>query len=100
MENLLSKEEMEAIINGDHSNPFAVLGIHKDKGSKEVFIRAYQPNSRSMELLDSNGASLGQMTKLTSVRVKILLIVFGLKMIAETFMKKKILTDSPPSWEI
>ena len=64
MENLLSKEEMEAIINGDHSNPFAVLGIHKDKGSKEVFIRAYQPNSRSMELLDSNGASLGQMTKL------------------------------------
>ena len=64
MENLLSKEEMEAIINGDHSNPFAVLGIHKDKGSKEVFIRAYQPNSRSMELLDSNGTSLGQMTKL------------------------------------
>ena len=64
MENLLSKEEMEAIINGDHSNPFAVLGIHKDKGSKEVFIRAYQPNSRSMELLDSKGASLGQMTKL------------------------------------
>ena len=64
MENLLSKEEMEAVINGDHSNPFAVLGIHKDKGSKEVFIRAYQPNSRSMELLDNNGLSLGMMSKL------------------------------------
>lgn len=36
MENLLSKEEMEAVINGDHGNVFAVLGIHKDKGSKEV----------------------------------------------------------------
>ena len=36
MENLLSKEEMEAIINGDHSNPFSVLGIHKNKGSKDV----------------------------------------------------------------
>ncbi len=64
MENLLSKEEMEAIINGDHSNPFSVLGIHKNKGSKDVFIRAYQPNSRSMELLDNNGSSLGMMTKL------------------------------------
>ena len=55
MENLLSKEEMEAIINGDHGNPFAVLGIHKDKGSKEVFIRTYQPHAQSVELIDENG---------------------------------------------
>ena len=64
MENLLSKEEMEAVINGDHGNVFAVLGIHKDKGSKEVFIRTYQPNTRSVELLKKDGTSLGQMTKL------------------------------------
>lgn len=64
MENLLSKEEMEAVINGDHGNVFAVLGIHKDKGSKEVFIRAYQPHSRSVELLDNNDKSLGMMTRL------------------------------------
>ena len=64
MENLLSKEEMEAVINGDHSNVFSVLGIHKDKGSKEIFIRAYQPNARSIELLGKDGTSFGIMTKL------------------------------------
>lgn len=34
MENLLSDAEMEAVIDGDHGNVFAVLGIHRDKGSK------------------------------------------------------------------
>lgn len=64
MENLLSKEEMNAVINGDHGNVFAVLGIHRDKGSKEVFIRTYQPNTKSVELLKKDGSSLGMMTKL------------------------------------
>lgn len=64
MENLLSKEEMQAIINGDHGNVFSVLGIHRDKGSKEVFIRAYHPNTKSIELIKNDGTSLGQMTKL------------------------------------
>ena len=31
MQNLLSKEEMEAVIDGDYSNVFAVLGIHHDE---------------------------------------------------------------------
>ena len=65
MENLLSKEEVEAIVNGDHGNVFAVLGIHRDKGSKEVFIRTYQPNTRAVEVIrKSDGASLGFMEKL------------------------------------
>ena len=64
MENLLSKEELEAVINGDHGNVFAVLGIHKDKGSKEVFIRTYLPHTNKIELLDSRGNSLGLMTKI------------------------------------
>ena len=64
MQNLLSKEEMEAVINGDHGNVFAVLGIHKNKGSKEVYIRAYQPHSISIEVLNRAGDSMGQMTKL------------------------------------
>ena len=65
MENLLSKEEMEAIINGDHGNVFAVLGIHRNKGSKEVFIRAYQPHTNSIEVINKvDGSSLGFMEKL------------------------------------
>ena len=57
MQNLLSKEEMEAIINGDHGNVFAVLGIHKNKGSKEVYIRTYQPHTSSIEVLNNWGAT-------------------------------------------
>ncbi len=64
MENLLSKEEMEAVISGNHGNVFAVLGIHKDKGSKEVFIRTYQPHAKSVELLKYDDSSLGFLTKL------------------------------------
>jgi len=64
MQNLLSKEEMEAIINGDHGNVFAVLGIHRNKGSKESFIRSYLPKSSSIEVLARDGSSRGMMTKL------------------------------------
>ena len=62
MENLLSKSEMEAVIGGDHGNVFAVLGIHKDKGSKNIFIRAFLPHARSVEVLKKDdGSSLGKM---------------------------------------
>ena len=64
MDNLLSKEEIDAIINGNHGNVFAVLGIHRDKGSKKVFIRAFNPFAQSMEVLNADNQSLGQMTKL------------------------------------
>lgn len=64
MDNLLSKEEIDAIINGNHGNVFAVLGIHRDKGSKKVFIRAFNPFAQSMEVLNADNQSMGQMTKL------------------------------------
>ena len=52
MKNLLSKKDMKSIMDGDYENVMGVLGIHKDKGSKEVYIRAYKPNAKSIELLD------------------------------------------------
>ena len=43
---------------------FAVLGIHKDKGSKNIFIRAFLPHARSVEVLKKDdGSSLGKMHK-------------------------------------
>ena len=72
MEYLLSKEEMQAVIDGNHGNVFAVLGIHRDKGSKEVYIRAYQPNTRSIEVIKNDGTSLGKMTKLELKLAKLL----------------------------
>ena len=61
MENLLSDAEMNAVIEGNHDNVFAVLGIHRDKGSKNVFIRAWQPHAGSIEVLDRQGNSCGMM---------------------------------------
>lgn len=64
LKNRLSIEKIEAIVNGDYEDIFSVLGPHKDKGSKEVFIRAYQPNAKSIEIIDKNQASMGFMEKL------------------------------------
>ena len=64
MNNLLSENEMKCIMDGDYENVMSVLGIHKDKGSKEVYIRAYKPNAKSIELLDGENNSLGLMVKL------------------------------------
>ena len=64
MENLLSEAEMTAVIDGNHDNVFAVLGIHKDKGSKNIFIRTYQPNTSAVEILTPENKSLGKMVKL------------------------------------
>ncbi len=64
MKNLLSFQEMDAVINGCHDNVFAVLGQHRDKGSKNIFIRAFLPFTKSVEVLDENGKKLGKMEKL------------------------------------
>ncbi len=64
MEHLLPKEEISSIINGNHGNVFSVLGLHRDKGSKEFFIRVYEPGAKSVEVLKNDGGSFGFMTKL------------------------------------
>ncbi|MBR1648866.1 MAG: 1,4-alpha-glucan branching protein GlgB [Alphaproteobacteria bacterium] len=65
MENLLSKTEMEAVISGNHGNVFAVLGIHRDKGSKNVFIRSFLPHAEKVEVIKKgDNSSLGDMQKL------------------------------------
>ena len=64
MENMLSKEEITAIVDGNHGNVFAVLGMHRDKGSKKIFIRAYQPFAQQIEIIDKDNHILGQMQKI------------------------------------
>lgn len=64
MKNILSSSEVEAVINGDYENIFAVLGMRKDKGSKDVFIRTFQPHTNAVEVIrKDDGSSLGKMTK-------------------------------------
>lgn len=64
MKNMLSSKDMESIIHGDFEGVFSVLGIHKDKGTKEVYIRAYEPNTNKIDIVDKDGKNIISMTKL------------------------------------
>lgn len=102
MENLLSDAEMEAVIDGDHGNVFAVLGIHRDKGSKNVFIRAFQPHAKSIEVIGRDGVSRGMMNRLdergfsrsTSAPATIFPTGSKSKTTAASFTRRKTLTGS------
>ena len=63
MDNMLSKEETDAIVNGNHGNVFAVLGIHRDKGSKKVFVRVFNPFASDIEIIDRKEKHLKKMEK-------------------------------------
>lgn len=63
MDNMLSKEETDAIVNGNHGNVFAVLGIHRDKGSKKVFVRVFNPFAIDIEIIDKKEKHLKKMIK-------------------------------------
>ena len=64
MKNILSDEEINALVSASHSNVFSVLGPHRDKGSKEFFVRTFQPFSKSVEIVDKNGKTIAQMQKI------------------------------------
>jgi 1,4-alpha-glucan branching enzyme len=51
LEKTLNKNEVNRIINAEHSDPFNVLGIHKTK--RGVSIRAFIPNAREIIVLDA-----------------------------------------------
>ena len=55
------KTSFDAIAKGQHSNPFAVLGPHS--ATKNWVVRSWQPQARSVELLDANNQLLAVMKK-------------------------------------
>ena len=69
----LSPSDIDAIINGIHNNPFAVLGIHeyssaiksKAKKPKPQFIaRTYIMGAEEVAAFDASGNELGQLKKI------------------------------------
>ncbi len=55
------KTTFDAIANGGHNNPFAVLGPHSAR--KNWVVRSWQPQAQSVELLDANNQLLAVMKK-------------------------------------
>ena len=59
MESVKNRPEVEAIVRADHGNPFAVLGIHKNKRG-EIVIRTFQPRTIGVDVVDrETGDTLG-----------------------------------------
>jgi 1,4-alpha-glucan branching enzyme len=52
----LNYENCQALVEGRHNNPFAVLGPHR-KGTKRI-VRTLQPGAAKVELLDRQGKPL------------------------------------------
>ena len=55
------KTELNALVEGRHTNPFAVLGLHKSGRGRVV--RTYQPGARSVDLVERNGDKIAAMRR-------------------------------------
>ena len=53
------EEAYQAIVNGDHGEPFSVLGPHEDGNG--LVIRTFQPGARSVEVISHGGDFLGEL---------------------------------------
>jgi len=53
----LKIEEIAAISNGSHGDPFSLLGLHEvsDGGKKKLSVRTFQPNAKSVNVIPEHG---------------------------------------------
>jgi 1,4-alpha-glucan branching enzyme len=59
---MLNLAAVEALVRGDHGDPFALLGPHHEAGGVEL--RTFQPDARSVEAIDpANGAVLASLER-------------------------------------
>ena len=61
MSGSIDQGAVQAIVEGRHGDPFAVLGPHEAGGA--TFVRVFLPMSDGVELIDEAGGSLGQLER-------------------------------------
>ncbi|HEX6142155.1 MAG TPA: 1,4-alpha-glucan branching protein GlgB [Geminicoccaceae bacterium] len=54
---------IEALVRGDHGDPFAALGMHP-AGRKGVVVRVFRPDAGRAWVLRADGSTLGEMSRL------------------------------------
>ena len=54
-----NKDAYAALMSGHHGDPFSILGVHQAGGSR--IIRTLQPHAERVEIVDNDGAVLGEM---------------------------------------
>ncbi|HYC04539.1 MAG TPA: 1,4-alpha-glucan branching protein GlgB, partial [Azospirillaceae bacterium] len=60
----LSTDIIAAIAAGNHADPFAVLGAHRDPDAEgQVVVRVFRPDAEAVELLGLDGNPLGELRR-------------------------------------
>jgi len=54
--------EFDALVNGRHNNPFAILGLQRTREGRVV--RTLQPGAKSVDLIDRHGDTLAAMQRI------------------------------------
>ena len=57
---MTNEETYQAIVAGDHGDPFSILGMHEGDDNGLV-VRTFQPGARSVEVVSEDGNSLGEL---------------------------------------
>ena len=59
---MLDSREQEALVCGQHNNPFAVLGLHHTPDGRVV--RTLQPGATAVDLIQRNGDPIAAMRRI------------------------------------
>ena len=59
--------EFDALVNGQHNNPFAILGLQRTREGRVV--RTLQPGAKSVDLIDPHGDTLATMQRLSLIHI-------------------------------
>ena len=58
-----TNDQLEALANGQHNNPFAILGQHRAETGERI-VRTLQPQAESVALINARGELLGVMERI------------------------------------
>ena len=61
---MLDQTQLDAIVDGRHNDPFAILGPHRSGGSR--LVRCFYPEAASVSLIDAAGKVIAAMEKIHS----------------------------------
>lgn len=59
-----NQEDIDAIVAGEHRDPFSVLGLHKVEGV--WIVRAFIPHAESIKVFNAEGVSLGVLNQVNT----------------------------------
>lgn len=59
--------QIAAVVAGDESDPFSVLGMHRDANSGEMLVRAFWPGALTITVVDRSGLDLAELACISDV---------------------------------